>query len=166
MPQFDITTFPSQVFWLVVSFGLLYLLMSRLVLPRIGNTIEAREGKIQGDLAAAQAANDAARVAAEAEAKAIAEARTRASASVHAAAEAAAAETSANLHKVGERLAGDIAAAERRIGEQRSQALSGLASLATEVTTSMLDKLVGPVDHGQVAAKVAEAVQASGKGSK
>ena len=63
MPQFDVKSFPSQVFWLVVCFAVLYVLMAKLVLPRIGRTIESRESKIQSDLDAAQKANDAARAA-------------------------------------------------------------------------------------------------------
>ena len=63
MPQFDLTRFPTQIFWLVVCFAVLYALMANLVLPRIGKTIESRERKIQGDLDAAQKANDAARAA-------------------------------------------------------------------------------------------------------
>jgi len=164
MPQFDIKTFDSQIFWLVVSFGVLYLLMSRLVLPRIGHTIEAREAKIQADLTAAEKANDAARVAATAQDKALAEARGRAHATVHSAAEAASAETTASLHTLAEKLAGTIAAAERRIEEQRVQALTGLAALATEISTSILDKLVGTADGAQVAAKVAAAVEAAKRG--
>jgi len=158
MPQFDVSSFDSQIFWLVVSFALLYVLMSRLVLPRIGHTIEAREAKIQADLAAAQQANDAARAAAAAQDKALAEARGRAHETIHGAAEAAAAETAAGLNAVGSKLAETIAAAERRIGEQRLQALDGLTSLATEITTSILGKLVGAADGGQVTAKVAAAV--------
>lgn len=164
MPQFDIATFPSQIFWLLVSFAILYVLMSRLVLPRISSTIEARETKIQGDLAAAQTANDAARVAAEKQAKALAEARASAHGAVHAAAEAAAKETSASLHKVADRLAGDITAAEGRIDAQKAQALAGLTTLSTEIATSILGKLVGSADGSKVADKVAQAVQATGKG--
>lgn len=166
MPQFDVTSFPTQIFWLVVSFALLYVLMAGLVLPRIGHTIEAREGKIQADLDAAQKANDAARVAAEAQREALAEARGKAAGTVRQAAEAAAAETTAHLTTLGEKLAGQIGEAERRIAEQRAQALAGLSSLATEITSSVLGKLVGNVDGTQVAAKVAEAVETARKGTK
>lgn len=100
MPQFDITTFPSQIFWLVVSFAVLYAIMATLVLPRIGSTVEARERKIQADLDAAQQANDAARTTAAAQDKALAEARGRAEAVIRAASDAAAAETSAQMHTV------------------------------------------------------------------
>ena len=166
MPQFDVNTFPSQIFWLIVSFIILYVLMSQIVLPRIGRTIEAREAKIQSDLDAAQKANDAARVAAEAQRKALAEARGKATATVHQAAEAAGAETTAVLTKLGEKLAAKIGEAEERIAEQRAQALGGLSSLAVDITGSILGKLVGPVDGAQVTAKVAEAVETARKGTK
>lgn len=166
MPQFDVSTFPSQIFWLVVSFALLYVLMSWLVLPRIGRTIEAREAKIQSDLDAAQKANDAARVAAEAQRKALAEARGKASATLRQSTDAAAAETTASLAAIGEKLAGQIGEAERRIAEQRAQALGGLSSLAAEIAGSVLGKLVGNVDGAQVAAKVAAAVETARKGTK
>ena len=159
MPQFDVTSFDSQIFWLVISFGLLYFRMSTLVLPRIGNTIEAREAKIQGDLAAAQQANDAARIAAVAHDKVLAEARNKVHATIHAATEAAAAETAARINSVAHSLGVNVAAAERRIEAQREQSLDALASLATEISTSILGKLVGAADSALVTAKVAGAIE-------
>src|SRR5688572_13695417 len=79
MPQFDLTRFPSQIFWLIVSFAVLYFLMAKMVLPRIGSIIETRERKILSDLEAAQKANDAARVANVEQDRTLAAARTEAS---------------------------------------------------------------------------------------
>ncbi len=121
MPQFDLTKFPTQIFWLVVCFAVLYFLMAKAVLPKIGATIESREHKIQADLDAAQKANDAARAAGVEQDKALAEARGQASGLIREAAEAAAAQTSAKLHEVSDRLGADIVAAEKRIGEQRTR---------------------------------------------
>ncbi|NDH60909.1 MAG: ATPase [Alphaproteobacteria bacterium] len=160
MPQFDVKSFPSQVFWLVVCFAVLYVLMAKLVLPRIGRTIESRESKIQSDLDAAQKANDAARAAAAGQDKALAEARGQAAGLTRAASEAAAAQTSAKLHEVADRLGADIVAAERRIGEQRSQTLAGLGSMSTEIASAVLGKLVGSADLAQVARAVDEAAKA------
>ncbi len=160
MPQFDLTRFPTQIFWLVVCFAVLYALMANMVLPRIGKTIENRERKIQGDLEAAQKANDAARAASAEQDKALAEARGQASGLIRAAAEAAAAETSAKLHEVGDRLGADIVAAERRIGEQRAQALTGLAGMSAEIATAVLGKLAGTADPAQVARAVDDAAKA------
>jgi len=160
MPQFDVKAFPSQIFWLVVCFAVLYFLMAKLVLPRIGRTIESRESKIQSDLDAAQKANDAARAAAAEQEKALAEARGQASGLTRAASEAAAAQTSAKLHEVADRLGADIVAAERRIGEQRSQTLAGLGSMSAEIASAVLGKLVGSADPAQVARAVDEAAKA------
>lgn len=160
MPQFDIHAFPSQIFWLVVCFVVLYALMAKVVLPRIGKTIDDREHKIQADLDAAQKANDAARASSAQQDKALAEARGEASGLIRTASDAAAAQTSAKLHEVGDRLAGEIAAAERRIGDQKTQALTGLTQMAAEITTAVIGKLAGSVDQAQVARAVDEAAKA------
>ena len=163
MPQFDVTRFPSQIFWLVVSFAVLYFLMAKLVLPRIGGIVESRDAKIQADLDAAQKANDAARAAAQEQEKALSTARGQASQLVREAAEAAAAQTSAKMHEIADRLAGEITAAERRIGEQRSQALTGLAGMSAEIASAVLTRLVGSADAGAVAQAVDQAAKAGSR---
>ena len=50
MPQLEITTYPSQIFWLVVSFLLLYLIMSRIIIPRISSVIKSRETEIKNNI--------------------------------------------------------------------------------------------------------------------
>lgn len=163
MPQFDITRFPSQIFWLVVSFAVLYFLMAKLVLPRIGSIVESRDAKIQADLDAAQKANDVARAAAQEQEKALSAARGQASQLVREAAEAAASQTSAKMHEIADRLAGEITAAERRIGEQRSQTLSGLTGMSAEIATAVLTRLVGSADAGAVAQAVDQAAKAGSR---
>jgi F-type H+-transporting ATPase subunit b len=160
MPQFDFSTFPGQVFWLVVTFAVLFTLMSTIVLPTIGKTIDRREAKIQADLDAAQTANDAARASDEAQAKVMAEARGKAEAAIHAAADAAASETAAQMQAVSTRLGADIAAAERRIDAQKVEALSELKTMAGELVASILDRLVGSADRAQVSRAVDDAAKA------
>ncbi len=130
--------------------------MAKAVLPKIGKTIESREHKIQADLDAAQKANDAARAAGVDQDKALAEARGQASGLIR----AASAATSAKLHEVSDRLGADIVAAERRIGEQRTQALAGLGTMSSEIATAVMGKLVGSADPAQVARAVDEAAKA------
>jgi len=50
MPQLEITTYPSQIFWLVVSFLILYLIMSRIIIPRISSVIKSRESEIKNNI--------------------------------------------------------------------------------------------------------------------
>jgi F-type H+-transporting ATPase subunit b len=57
-PPFDPSTFPSQLVSLVIVFVALYIIVSRLALPRVGALIDARQNKIEGDLAEAQKLKD------------------------------------------------------------------------------------------------------------
>ena len=50
MPQLEITTYPSQIFWLVVSFLILYLIMSRIIIPKIASVIKSRESEIKNSI--------------------------------------------------------------------------------------------------------------------
>ena len=50
MPQLEITTYPSQIFWLVVSLLTLYLIMSRIIIPRISSVIKNRESQIKNNI--------------------------------------------------------------------------------------------------------------------
>jgi len=78
LPQFEFGYWPGQVFWLLLVFVVLYVVLSKLFLPRVGGAIEARAAKIEGDLTEARAARDEAeRQSAEAAAE-LAQARARA----------------------------------------------------------------------------------------
>ena len=57
LPQMDITTFPSQLFWLVITFAILYIFMWRVVIPKLSNTIEERKDKISNDINEAEKFN-------------------------------------------------------------------------------------------------------------
>ena len=50
LPQMDISTFPSQIFWLVVTFSILYIFMWKFVIPNLRITIEERKDKISDDI--------------------------------------------------------------------------------------------------------------------
>jgi len=50
MPQLEITTYPSQIFWLVVSFLILYLIMSKIIIPKISSVIKSRESEIKNNI--------------------------------------------------------------------------------------------------------------------
>ena len=54
MPQLEVWTFPSQIFWLLITFSTLYYLLSRKALPRVSEILEARQDRIAADLDQAQ----------------------------------------------------------------------------------------------------------------
>src|SRR4051795_8653502 len=77
-PPFDSSTFASQLLSLLVAFVALYLIVSRIALPRVGKTIEDRQNAIEGDLAKAQSLKDESDNALKAYEAELASARSRA----------------------------------------------------------------------------------------
>ena len=79
-PPFQKETFASQLLWLALVFAALYLLMSRLALPRVGSILEHRRQRVEGDLTEAQRLKDQSDAAITAYEQALADARSRAQA--------------------------------------------------------------------------------------
>ncbi len=143
LTQFEFGYWPGQIFWLLIVFAVLYVILSKLFLPRVGGAIEARAAKIEGDLADARVARDEAeRQSAEAAAE-LAQARARAQKTAADAKAAAKAEAetrnAAEEAKLNERLA----AAEAGIQAGREKAMSNVRSLAAETAEAIVEKLSG-----------------------
>lgn len=155
MPQLDISTFPSQLFWLAVIFVVLYLLMARLALPRVGAMIAQRKARIEADLERAQQMKAEADAVMAAYQRTLAEARAQAQATVAAAVERFNAEAAEGQRKAGEKLAAETSAAEGRIAEAKTQALANLRTVAIDVARATARKLTGTdIDDARAAAAV------------
>src|SRR5579884_2147965 len=115
MPQLDASTFPTQLFWLAVTFIVLYGLMKWLALPKVATTIEARRTRLDDDLARAAALKSEAEAVIAAYQKALGEARADAQARMRETSERLAAEAAERQRQIGEALERDIAAAEHDI---------------------------------------------------
>ena len=164
MPQLDFHDFAPQLVWLAIAFVALYLVMSRLAVPAIADTLDKRQAKIQGDLDAAEKANEATRSLVTAYEKRLADAREGARQLQRERAEADSAETTARLTALGDRLGEEIAAAEKRIAAQRTQVLAGLEQMAGEVAQSVYAKVSGqPANPAALGAKVADAIKGSSR---
>ncbi len=165
MPQFETAApfFWSQVFWLIVAFVVLYLLMSKIALPRIAEVLEERQDKIDDDLAKAEKLkNEAEQVLAEYE-KAIADARSSAAAALKEASGEMAAEAAKREEAFNAELAGKISEAEGRIAAARNEALQNLTVVATEVTAAATDRLIGTkLDEATVSKAVDDAMGGRG----
>ncbi|QQS11263.1 MAG: F0F1 ATP synthase subunit B' [Rhodospirillales bacterium] len=160
MPQLDTAFFATQLFWLAVTFVVFYLLMSKLALPAIGETLKRREDKIQGDLDAALKAKEETKSVIALYEKALADARGEAQALARKTADAADAEAAKRQHEVSQRIAGELAGAERRIADARAAAMANVRSMAAEVARSAFTRLVGaPADAVKVDAAVDAALK-------
>ncbi|HJQ58383.1 MAG TPA: F0F1 ATP synthase subunit B' [Vineibacter sp.] len=161
MPQLDPNYFSTQLFWLAVSFIILYLLMSRLAMPQIAGVLKRREDKIQGDLEAAQRLKEESKSVIAAYEKALADARGEAQALARQTTDAANAESARRQQEVASRIAADLAGAERRIAEARVQAMANVKSMAAEVAQQAFGRLTGATADP---ARVSAAVEANLKG--
>jgi F-type H+-transporting ATPase subunit b len=142
-PPFNAETFPSQLLWLALIFLALYLLMSRIALPRVGSILEARRQRIKEDLAEAQRFKDASDAAIAAHEKALAEARARAQALANETRAKAAAAAEARRKEVDAKLHARIAEAEKAIAGTRSAALANVRSIASEAAGAIVERLTG-----------------------
>ncbi|WLP54301.1 F0F1 ATP synthase subunit B [Agrobacterium fabrum] len=162
-PPFDQSTYASQVLWLAITFGLFYLLMQKVIVPRVGGILENRHGRIAQDL------DEAARLKAEADAavetyeKELAAARAKASSIGVSARDAAKAKADADRAAIEAGLAEKLAAAEKRIAGIRDQAFADVGAIAEETATAIVDQLVGAkVKDTDVKAAIAAASAVKG----
>lgn len=142
-PPFDPRHFFSQIAWLVVSFGALYFLMSRVTLPRIGRILEERHDRIARDLEEAsqrRAESEAAQASYE---KALIEARNKANAIAGEARNRLAAESEANRKSLEAMLATRLEEAEGRIGATKTEALSHVRGIAVDTAQAIVNRLIG-----------------------
>ncbi|HET7680484.1 MAG TPA: F0F1 ATP synthase subunit B' [Xanthobacteraceae bacterium] len=159
-PPFQSETFVSQLFWLAIAFTALYLLASRLLLPRVGGIIDARAKRIADDLEEAQqfkAAADAANAAYE---KALADARSRAQALANATREKQQAEAGGKRKALEQQLDAKLAEAEKTIAATKVAAMGNVRSIATDAAAAIVTRLTGTEPSGQaVAAAVGDALK-------
>ncbi len=162
-PPFDPGTFPSQLVWLAIAFGLLYWYMSKRGLPQLGAVIDGRKALIARDLDDATAMQQKADAAAAAHEKTLAEARAKAQALAQAARDAAAADAQAKRQALEDDLAAKLAAAEREIDATRAQAMTNVAEVARETAGAIVERLGGrAADPAAIAAAVRSVEQRSG----
>ncbi len=156
-PPFESQHFPSQLFWLALTFILLYVLMSRIALPRIGGILEDRSKRISDDLEAAQRFKDQSEAANEAYQKSLADARARAQAIASETREQQAAEADAINKKLEAQLHEKLAAAEQSIATTRSAAMSNVNGIAADTAAAIVERLLGTAPaQGDVNAAVAQ----------
>lgn len=157
-PPFESASFLSQIFWLVVIFGLLYWLMSTIALPRVGAILENRKSRIEGDLADAARMQEQATAAGAAYDTKLAGAKANAQALAQKTHEDLLAEQDAKRHALEDELNGKMAAAERQIGETKARAMGNVQNIARDAAAAIVEHLTGrPADRQAVDAAVNEA---------
>ena len=159
MPQLDVATFLPQLFWLAVTFVVLYILMSTLGLPAVRRGIEGRRRKLDSDLGRASQLKAEAESVLAAYEKTLTDARAEAQVVLRETTVKLAAEAAERQHALAASLAEQIAAAEQRIAAAKDEALAEVRGIATEVGGAIVEKLTGaPVDPVRLSAAIDSAV--------
>ena len=154
MPQLDFSTFPNQIFWLVVTLVAIYLILTRVALPRIGSVLAERQGTITNDIAAAEDLRSRAADAEAAYEKALADARSDAQKiSAEARAEINT-EVEAAMARADAEIAALTAESEREIGAIRETALADVEIVAKDVARAIVSAFDTQADAGAVDAAV------------
>lgn len=160
LPQLDTSTFSSQIFWLAVSFAVLFILMWKVALPRVTDVVDSREQKIRADLERAEQLRDEIAKTEEEIAKVLSEARAEAQDIMRKAQDKVAEDHAKKQQKIEADLDQKIAEAEERIAKERSEALASMKQVAEDVAAASVEKLTGSKPDAKA---VAAAVQAASK---
>ena len=159
-PPFQADTFASQLLWFALAFGGLYILMTKIALPRVGAIIDGRQAKITGDLDSAASAQKQADDAAKAYEKTLADAKGRAQAMGQEAAAKATAETEARRKTLESDLNAKLASAEAQIATMKSQAMANVDGIASEAAASIVRQLTGKAPAADAIARALAAAKA------
>ena len=154
MPQLDFGTFPNQIFWLLVTLGVIYFVLTRVALPRIGSVLSERKGTITNDLAAAEELKQKAVDAEKAYNDALVKARSEAAKIVAEAKADIQKSVDVEIAKADAQIAAKAAESEKSISEIRAGAADAVAAVAKDTTAALVAALGGSVDAKALASAV------------
>ena len=154
MPQLDFSTFPNQIFWLLVTLGVIYFVLTRVALPRIGSVLSERKGTITNDLAAAEELKQKAVDAEKAYNDALVKARSEAAKIVAEAKADIQKSVDVEIAKADAQIAAKAAESEKSISEIRAGAADAVAAVAKDTTAALVAALGGSVDAKALASAV------------
>lgn len=143
MPQLAFETFVPQLVWLAIVFAVLYVLMSRIALPRIASVIEGRRDRIASDLDEAARSKRQTDEAIAAYERALKEARDKAHAIAQETRDKLAAETERQKLDIEAKLAEKIGQAEAAIAATKASALANVRTVAVDVAAAIVGRLLG-----------------------
>jgi F-type H+-transporting ATPase subunit b len=154
-PPFQKEHFASQLFWLALSFVILYALMAKVALPRVDAILKNRRARIDADLAEAQRAHEQSEAAVASYEKALADARNRAQTIANETRDKLMGEAETSRKALEAKLNAQLAEAERTIAATKSSAMANVRDVAQESAAAIVERLIGAAPP---AAAVAQAV--------
>ena len=142
MPQLEFSTFPNQIFWLVITLLAIYYIVTRMAMPRISETLGDRQEAIAGDLEQAAALKLKAQEAEAAYTAALAAARAKAQEIATEARAEIQKDVDAATAKANAEIAAKAAESEARIAEIRDSAMTNVEAVAKDTAVAIVDALL------------------------
>ncbi|MGE7371363.1 F0F1 ATP synthase subunit B [Neorhizobium sp. NPDC001467] len=142
-PPFDSTHFASQLLWLVITFGVFFLLMQKVIGPRLAAILSDRHDRIAADLSEANRLQAEAEAAVETYEKELAAARAKGASIADAAREAAKTKAAADRATIEAELAEKLATAEAGIAGIKASAFANVSDIASETASAVVEQLIG-----------------------
>jgi F-type H+-transporting ATPase subunit b len=142
-PPFDSSTFAGQLLWFAIAFAALYVVMSRLALPRVAAILADRAGRLSADLKAANALKAETDAAITAYEKALSDAKAKAQGIAAENRDRLAADSEAKRKAVESELAQKLHAAEEVIAKGRSDAMGHVRTIAADAASAIVQQLMG-----------------------
>ncbi len=154
MPQLDFSSFPNQIFWLMVTLVAIYFILTRVALPRIEAVLAERAGTITNDLAAAEDLKQKAVEAEEAYNKALADARAEANRIVAEAKADIQVDLDKAVAKADAEIAAKAAESEKAIAEIRAGAMDAVKKVASDTAKEIVAAMGAKADAKTITAAV------------
>ena len=159
MPQLDPSTYPNQIFWLIITLLVIYWVLSRIALPRIGAVLAERAGTISNDIAAAEEISIKAREAEAAYEKALAEARAEANRIGEETRQSIKAELASAMAEADAKIAERTAESEVAINEIRAHAAESIRQVAAEAAAEIVQVMGAEPDASAIETAVDQRVK-------
>ena len=142
-PPFQSEAYASQLLWFAIAFGLLYFLMSRVALPKVGKLLDARSARLAADIEEAQRLKAESEAASQAHEKALAEARARSQAIAQETRNALSAQSNERRKALEADLGGKLAEAEATIRAGTAAAMANVRGIAADTASAIVERLTG-----------------------
>ncbi len=155
MPQLNFATWPNQVFWLLVALVIIYIVLTKIAMPRIASVLAERKGRISGDLAAAEELKSKAKAAEKAFNLALEQARVEAGKIILATKAEIQKDLNAAMADADAQISAKAAESEKRIAEIRAGAVQAVSEVARETAGALVVALGGTADDAAIEAAVA-----------
>jgi len=155
MPQLNFATWPNQIFWLVVALVIIYIVLTKIAMPRIAAVLAERKGTIGNDLAAAEELKSKAKAAEKAYNLALEQARVEAAKIIAATKADIQKDLDAAMAAADVQISAKAAESEKRIAEIRAGAVEAVGEVARDTAGALVQALGGNADASAIEAAVA-----------